>query len=218
MQREKETAHDYRYFPEPDLPLLEFSDEYLERIKSEIPELPAEKRERLVKEYNLNTEQTEELIRNRKRGYLFEEYFSGKSEKTSKLGAIHVINDGWADLVDKTIEKGGSVDKKEIDNLLEMEASGAVSSTVIKPVFKKGLESGKKFSEIIKIEGLLQISDKSEIEKIVEQVIVENKKPVLDFKAGKESALQFLVGKIMAQSRGKVNPEIAQKLLKKLLS
>jgi len=218
LQREKETAHDYRYFPEPDLPLLDFSDEYLERIKSEIPELPAEKRKRLIKEYGLSEEQAEELVRNKKRGDLFGKFFFGDARETAKLGAIHVINDGWADLVDKTLEKGGNIDKKEIDDLLEMEASGAVSGTVVKSVFKKGLESGRKFSEIIEVEGLLQTSDELEIEKIIKQVMAENEKPVLDFKTGKESALQFLVGKVMAQSKGKANPEIAQKLLKKLLS
>ena len=180
--------------------------------------MPAEKRERLAKKYSLNKEQIEELARNRKRGDLFEKFFFGNSGETAKLGATHVINDGWADLVDRVLEKGGDIDKKEIDGLLEMEENGTVSGTVIKSVFKKGLESGRKFSEIIKTEGLLQISDELEIEKIVEQVIAENEKPVLDFKAGKDSALQFLVGKVMAQSRGKANPEIAQKLLKKHLS
>ncbi len=227
LQREKETAHDYRYFPEPDLPLLEFNDEYLKRIKSEIPELPNRKKARLAQEYHLSQKEADLLVQNETLGNYFEKVISelppglkpNVLKEMIKLSFNYLTTD-LLGLLDGEIDLGPKfiITPENFAKLMVMLFEKKVSSRIGKDVLSEMLKTGGGPSQIVESGGLSQTSNESEIEKIIKQVIAENEKPVLDFKAGKDSALQFLIGKIMAQSRGKANPEIAQKLLKKYLS
>jgi len=227
LQREKETACDYRYFPEPDLPPMHFTLEDLEKIKAEIPELPQQKRERLKREYYLSEKEAEILVNQKDLSEFFEKAISELPprlphkdlKKLIKLTVNYLTTDLMALL------KGASVCGEDFlitpENFAEfvtMIFEGKISSKVAKEILKEMFGTGADPSHIVKEKGLFQVTDKTEIKKIVKKVISENPKPVSDFKSGKEQALQFLVGKVMAASKGKANPEIAKQILKKLLS
>jgi len=226
-QREKEQAHDYRYFPEPDLPPLHFSQEFIREIKSEIPELPQAKKDRLKREYNLSDKEAEIFVYNKIFGQYFEKVVSEfepnlPREKLSgliKLAVNYLITDLQGLL------KGISVNDKRFlinpENFAEFIAliyDGKISSKIAKMVLLEMFKTGADPSNIIKEKGLTQIVDETEIEKIIEEVINDNPKPIEDYKSGKETACQFLVGQIMAKSKGKANPQIVNRLLKEILT
>jgi len=226
-QREKEYAQDYRYFPEPDLPPLEITPEMISEIESEIPELPEKKRARFKKEYGLEEKAVEIFVKNKDLGEFFEKIISEfdprlPKEKISnliKLTSNYLITDFLGLL------KGISFEEKEIlvtpENFAEfisLIGEGKISSKIAKIVLVEMFKTGADPSNIIEEKGLVQITDESEIQKIVEEVIKENPQPVKDYKTGKENALQFLVGKVMQKTKGKANPEIVNKMLKALLT
>jgi len=226
-QREKEEAHDYRYFPEPDLPMLHVgTEDYINKIKAEIPELPQKRRERLKKEYRLLDEEIEVFVKNKDFGEYFEKaiselepYLKPKEKKDLiKLTTNYLITDLQGLL------KGASVIGEDFlitpENFAEFITliyQGKISSKIAKFVLAEMFKTGADPSHIIEEKDLLQITDETEIEKIVKQVISKNKKAVLDFKKGKENALQFLIGQIMAKTKGRANPQIINNILKKLL-
>jgi len=226
-QREKEYAQDYRYFPEPDLPPLEITPEMISEIESEIPELPEKKRARFKKEYGLEEKAVEIFVKNKDLGEFFEKIISEfdprlPKEKISnliKLTSNYLITDFLGLL------KGISFEEKEIlvtpENFAEfisLIGERKISSKIAKIVLVEMFKTGADPSNIIEEKGLVQITDESEIQKIVEEVIKENPQPVKDYKTGKENALQFLVGKVMQKTKGKANPEIVNKMLKALLT
>jgi aspartyl-tRNA(Asn)/glutamyl-tRNA(Gln) amidotransferase subunit B len=235
-QREKEEAHDYRYFPEPDLPPLTFNKEFLQEIKSEIPELPQARRERFKREYQLSDKEIELYVSQKDLGEYFEKVCSELREwikekkleekieeeefkKLVKLASNYIASDLQGLL------KGASVTGEDFlitpENFAEfcsMIYTGEISSKIAKTLLKEMFATGADPSQIIEEKGLRQITDERELVKIVKEVIAKNPKPVKDYKEGKEAALQFLVGQVMAQTKGKANPEIVNKILKKLLS
>jgi aspartyl-tRNA(Asn)/glutamyl-tRNA(Gln) amidotransferase subunit B len=231
-QRSKEEAHDYRYFPEPDIPPLTFSQEELEAIRASLPELPAQRRARFIEEYGLSPEETAILIDDESLGTFFEESFSellervsaqgGETiarERLSKLTANYLLTDLRGILLEHAtnIEELELLTPERFAELLELIARGKVTSRVAKDVLSEMFATGRSAQDIVAEQGLSQVSDEGEIARIVEKVVSENPKPVEDFRKGKEQALQFLVGKVMAATRGKVNPALAQKLLRKAL-
>jgi len=226
LQREKETALDYRYFPEPDLPPLSLRLEFLNKIKAEIPELPEKKRQRLEAEYHLLEKETEILIQNKDISEFFEKTISELPprlshkdlEKLIKLTLNYIITDLMALLGNILIsDKEFKITPQNFSDFVMTIFKGKITSKTAKDILKEMFVTGADPSHIIESRGLVQITDDSEIEKIAKKVISENPKPVLDYKAGKEEVLQFLIGKVMAASKGKANPEIARKLLKKFL-
>ena len=221
-QREKEMAHDYRYFPEPDLPPLKIGELGWE---INLPELPNEKRKRFKEKYELKEEVIEVFVRGIAMGEFFEavckhldiECPSGHS--MSKLAANYIVSD----LAGLIKEKNVSIDNLKINpemfaKLVGMAANGAISSRGAKDVLKIMFEEGGDPEQIVKEKGLAQTSDDSFIKKIVEEVIKNNPAVAKDYKNGKENALQFLVGQGMKLSKGKANPEILKKILKERLS
>ena len=225
-QREKEEAQDYRYFPEPDLPPLEISEEMIEKIRAEIPELPQQKRKRLKREYGLDEKAIEIFVKDKDFGEYFEKVVSEfvpnlPKEKLSKLIKL-ATNYLTTDLLG--LLKGASVKGEDFlitpENFAEFISlieEGKISSKIAKIVLEEMFKTGADPSQIIEEKGLVLITNEKEIEKIAHQVVSENQKAVSDFKRGKEAALQFLIGQVMAKTKGKANPKLAREILLKIL-
>ncbi|HEY4475872.1 MAG TPA: Asp-tRNA(Asn)/Glu-tRNA(Gln) amidotransferase subunit GatB [Candidatus Paceibacterota bacterium] len=225
-QRIKEEAHDYRYFPEPDLPPMDLSKFDLTAIKRSIPELPQEKRARFIKEFNLKPEQAEILIADREAANFFEETVSeletedkNNLEKETQL----IINYLTSDLRGLMTENGIGfpelkVDPENFADLIELISHGKVTSRTAKDILKKMFEKGGDPREFLKTEGLEQVSDEGELTVLAQKIIQANPAAVTDYQKGKMNALQFLVGKAMAELKGKGNPGALQKIFKEILS
>ncbi|MFH1714491.1 MAG: Asp-tRNA(Asn)/Glu-tRNA(Gln) amidotransferase subunit GatB [Candidatus Nealsonbacteria bacterium] len=235
-QREKEEAHDYRYFPEPDLPPLHHSKEFIKEIKSKFFELPAQKRERFKKEYELDEKTVSMFVQNRAMGNYFEKVVSELGSwikslegseslekedfhRLAKTAANYLITDLQGLL------KGESASFNNIlitpENFAEfviLIKKGDISSKIAKIVLVDMLKTGADPHSIIKKKDLNQISDSSEIEKIVKEVVAKNEKAVEDYNKGKENAFQFLVGQVMSQAKGKANPQTSGDILKSYLT
>ena len=235
-QREKEESHDYRYFPEPDLPTLKINEKEIESIKSEIPELPQARRERFEAEYKLQEKEIEIFTQNKKLGEYFEKIMSElrnwvkaadmkeKVErdefiKLAKLCSNYMISDLQGLLKNMPVDDiRFLITPENFAEFITLIYRKEISSKIAKAVLVKMFKNGKDPSHIIEKDELSQITDEANIENIIKQVISKNPKPVQDFKKGKENAFQFLIGQIMKESKGKASPEIVAKLLKKLLN
>jgi len=223
-QRSKEYAHDYRYFPEPDLPPLVLNRDWVEEIRLKIPELPEARRDRFVAEYSLALYDANLLTSSRAMADYFEETYQESQKVSTKIPAKVISN--WllgvvsgimnARNID-IIEFRKNVSPRQFVVLLDEHLQGIVSSTSGKSVLEEMSRTGKDSTVIITEQGLSQISDTSEIEEVVIQVINSNAQPVADFKAGKEQALKFLVGQVMKTTRGRANPKLVNELLKRKL-
>jgi aspartyl-tRNA(Asn)/glutamyl-tRNA(Gln) amidotransferase subunit B len=235
-QREKEEAHDYRYFPEPDLPPLHIMPEMISEIRAEIPELPGQRRERFKKEYNLLEKEVEIFVQNKELGEYFEKVISELNQwakelkikkeefhKLLKLTSNYLITDLQGLLKGAPhhfFQKsgGGLITPENFAEFITLIYEGKISSKIAKMVLEEMFKTGTDPSQIIEEKGLIQIIDESEIKKIIEEVTEENPKAVADYKRGKQNAFQFLVGQIMAKSKGKANPQIINNQLKEFLT
>ncbi|MEK7640676.1 MAG: Asp-tRNA(Asn)/Glu-tRNA(Gln) amidotransferase subunit GatB, partial [Patescibacteria group bacterium] len=224
-QRLKEEAHDYRYFPEPDLPPLDLAGFDLKKLKMEIPELPHIKRVRFAKEYGLTPEQAEILVIERPTAQFFEETISELAEEAGAAApekiklAFNYLN---SDLRGALMEKGMNIQECKVDpenfsDLIILVAEKKVSSRAAKDILVKMLETGLDPREIMKSENLSQVSDESSLRPLAEKIISENPKAVEDFRKGKQNALQFLVGKAMASLKGAGNPEVLHSIFQDVL-
>jgi len=231
-QREKEEAHDYRYFPDPDLPKMYFTDDYINKIKQEIPELPSLKRERFKKQFNLDENAIEFFVINKDLGEYYEKVVSEfeewmKAEKIEiekeknkiyKLIANYLISDIKGLLKGKEfIEKDFKITPENFAEFIKMIYKNEITSKIAKMVLEEMFLKGKDPSNIIEEKGLSQIKNTNEIEEIVKEVILKNKKAVEDFKKGKKEAIQFLVGQTLSITKGRANPETAREIILKLL-
>jgi len=226
-QREKEEAHDYRYFPEPDLPPLHFREKEIEEIRAEIPELPQQRRERLAREYQLDGKSIEIFVQNKDFGEYFEKVVSEfdsrlpreKLFKLIRLAANYLITD-----LQGLLQKASITDEdflimpENFSEFISLINEGKISSKGAKIVLEEMFKKGGDPSQIIEEKGLLQVTDEVEIEKVVKEVILKNQKAVEDYKKGKETALQFLTGQVIAKTKGAANPQIVRELLKKILT
>jgi len=231
LMRKKEESPDYRYFPEPDLPLFSIVKERIDKIKKTLPELPSQKRERFKKEYNLEKKEIEIFIQNESLAVFFEETISELknwmadkkiSEKSFplliKLTTNYLISDLTGLISQKGIEfRDLKITPENLAELITIIGKQEISSRAAKDVLKIMFETGADPPHIIEEKGLKQISDSEYIENIAKEIIEKNQKVVLDYKKGKESALEFLVGKIMAETKGKADPIKAREILKKIL-
>ena len=225
-QRSKEEAHDYRYFPEPDLPPLDLSKFNLGDIKKEIPELPQEKRVRFVKEFNLKPEQIEILIADREMANFFEESISEletEDKENLQRETELILNYLTSDLRGVMAEQriGFHENKLTPENfadLIELISHGKISSRTAKDLLREMAEKGGDPNILLQEKGLEQVSDETALGEVVKKIIEANPAAVADYKKGKEAALQFLVGKAIGELKGKGNPQILQKLFKETLS
>ncbi len=234
-QREKEQAHDYRYFPEPDLPTLHLDKKFIQEIKAEIPELPQQRRKRLAQEYNLDEKSIEIFTFYKDLGEYFEKVMSelrnwvkeieekkkvGKDEflKLTKLAVNYIITDLQGLLKSASVlGEDFLITPENFAEFLTLIYKSRISSKIAKTVLKEMFGTGADPSHIIEEKGLTQLTDIGEIEKIIKDVISKNPKPVEDYKKGKENALQFLIGQVMARTRGRAEPDTVQQFLKKLI-
>lgn len=217
-QRSKEEAHDYRYFPEPDLPPVYVSREEVLRLKALLPELPLKKYERFVSEYKIAEDDARILVSDVSLARYFEEVTAvcGDPQKASSyvnsvLGAF--LNE------DQISISECKVSAKDLGDLIKSVLSGEISNSVAKnEVFPGMYKTGKSASEIISKKGLKQVSDLGEITSICQEVIDKNGQSVSDFKNGKDRAFGFLVGQVMAKTKGQANPKLVNDVLRKLIS
>jgi aspartyl-tRNA(Asn)/glutamyl-tRNA(Gln) amidotransferase subunit B len=222
-QRSKEEAHDYRYFPEPDLPPMDVSRFDLEKIKSEIPELPAQKRERFAREYGLKPEQLEIFIEDRGFGDYFEESVSellseiGEENKFQNIQVLfnYLASDIRGLINELKIDIGNlNISPENFADLVVLVVKGDISSRIAKDLIKEMRTDGLDPRQIIKEKGWSQISDEQEIKKTVLEVINGNPSVVEDYKKGKQRVIQFLIGQAMSKLGGRGKPEIIEKLFK----
>jgi aspartyl-tRNA(Asn)/glutamyl-tRNA(Gln) amidotransferase subunit B len=233
-QRTKEEAQDYRYFPEPDLPPLTFTDEQIARWRAELPELPASRRLRFAQEYGLPVNDIEVLVQNKDLGHYYEKTTSEflawlevegrepkskeEKEKLYKLAANYLLTDLNA-LIQAALlpMEELQITPEDFAEFITMIYEGKITSKSAKEILKEMFQTGKDPSNIIEERGLNQVSDVGEIEKAVDKVIEENPKPSEDYKSGKQEVIQFLIGKVMAATKGKANPAVVREILGKKL-
>ena len=210
--RSKEDAHDYRYFPDPDLLPLNLNKELIENIKKNLPELPDQKKERFINDYSLTAYEANVLVSEKEISDYFEEVV-----KTSdiKLAKNWIMGDLFASLNEKNISISQSpVTAKKMAQLVDSISSGIVSGRTAKEVFEIMKESGEEPSKIIESKGLQQKSDPKELEKIIEKILTENNDKVEQYKSGKDKLFGFFVGQVMKISGGKANPQLVNQILK----
>jgi len=209
--RSKEEAHDYRYFPDPDLLPLEFDEAFVEALKVGLPELPDEKRERFQRDFGLSAYDTEILVSDRAIADYFEVVAAGRD---AKQAANWVINDllGHLKKAGETIETT-PVSADQLGTLLDMVAEGVISGKIAKEVFEIMFQEGGEPRDIVEARGLTQVTDTAAIEKLVDEVIAANADKVAQV-AQKPSMIGWFVGQVMKASAGKANPQAVNKLLK----
>lgn len=225
-QRTKETSDDYRYFPEPDLPSLNIKTELIKKLAAEIPELPEKRRKRFEKEYKLPALNTDILVNLKNLADFFEHTVSelnvwlesGKIktdiDRLIILSANYIITE-----FPKFVPASGEIKitPENFAELIYLTFIGEISSSGTQEVLKEMFKTGGDPSQIIEEKNLKQTSDVGELETIIDKIIKNNPQPVKDYKQGKETALQFLIGLAMRESKGKANPNIVGEIIKKKL-
>lgn len=228
-QRSKEEANDYRYFPEPDLAPMHFTEEFLNELRSQMPEMPAQKRVRFKNEFNLDDSSIETLLNWKELNEYFENVVSeidawietdgsGDRAKLIKLAANWCLQDFSALLNAELANPLESrVTPENLAELVKLIDAGKISGSAAKQVFKMMYEKGGEPDAIVEELGLSQVSDERAIETAVDEIIAVNPKAVEDYKAGQQKSFGFLVGQVMAAMKGKANPQVVNELLRKKL-
>jgi aspartyl-tRNA(Asn)/glutamyl-tRNA(Gln) amidotransferase subunit B len=229
-QRKKESAHEYRYFPEPDIPPLKFTRDYVEELKRKLPELPGQKFRRFQEEYKLPVVDVEVLICEKDLAEYFENVVSevkekieskeilAEEQKVLKLAVNYILSELKKHLIQNNQEITDiKITPENYAELVGMIADGKINSSAAQAVLEEMYKNGEEPAWIIKEKGLEQLDDAGEMEKVVAEVLAKNEKSVVDYKAGKQNALQFLMGQVMSATKGKANPQVVIKLLKEKL-
>jgi len=210
--RTKEDAHDYRYFPEPDLLPIHLSDEYINQLKDTLPELPESRKNRYIQEMGL-PEYDAGILTSSK--YL-SDFFESATKECGNAKAVSnwIMGDIIRIAKEKYLEYDNlPITSVQIAKLVKLVDGGTISSSVARKVFDEVAETGKDPEEIVKEKGLVQISDEGAIKEVVDKIIAANPQSIIDYKAGKDRALGFLVGQCMKEMKGKGNPQILNKLI-----
>jgi aspartyl-tRNA(Asn)/glutamyl-tRNA(Gln) amidotransferase subunit B len=225
-QRSKEYAHDYRYFPEPDLPPVIIGRDWVEAVRKKLPELPEARRDRFMAEYGLSEYDADFLISSKLVADYFESYMTLEPHKSSPNKAktakeiVNWLLGEFSRLLNanNTEINESKITPKMLWLLIDLKERGVISNPIAKEVFEEMFNTGKTADEIIKERGLSQISDTVELENIVAEVINSNMQPVADYRSVKETALKFLVGQVMKATRGRANPQLVNEVLKRKLA
>jgi aspartyl-tRNA(Asn)/glutamyl-tRNA(Gln) amidotransferase subunit B len=214
--RSKEEAHDYRYFPDPDLLPLVLDPDWVEQIRRGLPELPDARKARLVDDFGLSAYDAGVLVAERETADFYEAVAQGRD---AKLAANWLTGEYFGALNRSGIALAEApVDAAKLGGLIDLIADRTISGRIAKEVFEAMWESGKSAAAIVEDKGLKQISDSGAIEAIIEQVIAESPGQVERFKSGNEKILGWFVGQIMKASQGKANPGLVNKILRDRLS
>ncbi len=215
--RNKEDAQDYRYFPEPDLVAIRLSDEYIENIRKNLPEMPESRKARYMSEFKLSEKDARLLTASKYLSNMFED--AEKICGNAKAVANWLLSDVSRILNEKEEEPDAIPFKVEhLAKLVELIDKGTISSAIGKKVVEELFENPKDPEEIIKEKGWIQISDEGAIKEVVDKIIANNPQSVADYKAGKDRALGFLVGQAMKETKGKANPQMLNKMFLEILS
>ncbi len=213
--RSKEDAHDYRYFPDPDLLPLKLEQKLIDDLKKSLPELPDQKKERFIKEYSLTPYEANVLVSEKEISDYYEEV-AKLSDK--KLAATWMLGDFFAMLNNKGLNITQSpVSAKNLAELVQSIKSGEISGRIAKEVFEIMVQSGDNPKKIIESKGMKQQSDPKELEKMINEILTKNKDKVEQYRSGKDKLFGFFVGQVMKVSGGKANPQLVNEILKKLL-
>jgi aspartyl-tRNA(Asn)/glutamyl-tRNA(Gln) amidotransferase subunit B len=214
--RSKEHAHDYRYFPDPDLLPLVLDPKRIAEIRATMPELPDAKRERFVREFKLSAQDADVLVSERENAAFFEQV--AKTRKDPKLAANWVIGELFAMLnrEDKQIAQS-PVSAKNLAGLLDLIENNTISGRIAKDVFAIMVETGKDAAAIVEEKGLKQVTDTGAIDAAIDKVIADNAAKVSDYRSGKQAMFGWFVGQVMKATQGKANPAMVNELLKKKL-
>ncbi|MDO8688626.1 MAG: Asp-tRNA(Asn)/Glu-tRNA(Gln) amidotransferase subunit GatB [Dehalococcoidia bacterium] len=215
-QRSKEYAHDYRYFPEPDLPPMFTSPVLVEEIRAALPELPDTKRDRFVSEFGLSPYDANLLVADKDGARFFEEaQVLGKGKVSPKLIANWVLGE-LARMLNATGSEiaDSKMSADRLIELLELVENGVISGKIAKSVFEEMFEGGRGAADLVASRGLTQISDRKQILETVRKVLEANAQAAADYRAGKRQSLAFLVGQVMKETRGRANPELVNDLFR----
>ena len=219
--RNKEEAHDYRYFPDPDLLPLEISDQDIEKIKSTIPELPDELKNKFINIYNLSNYDASILTADKQTSDYFNETIKSDPElkKSSKIVVNWITSELFSLLNKNDFELSNSpVSPKNLGQLVKLISTNEISGKIAKDVLEEMFSSKKSAREIVDDKGLKQVTDQGEIEKVIDEVIKDNPKMVQEYLGGKDKLLGFFVGQAMKKTKGKANPKMLNDILLKKLS
>lgn len=216
VMRSKEDAHDYRYFPEPDLQPLMVSSEFIERTKSAMPELPDAMRDRFMREYELSYADASQLVTEKELAEFYER--AARASGNPRVSANFILSELLRELNNSGTTAGASpVTAENLAELIKTLDAGKINNNQAKEVLVEMFGSGKNADAVIKEKGFEQISDASAIEKIVDEIIENNQNQVTAYRAGNEKLFGFFVGQVMKASQGKANPKIVNEILKNRL-
>jgi aspartyl-tRNA(Asn)/glutamyl-tRNA(Gln) amidotransferase subunit B len=215
LMRSKEEAHDYRYFPEPDLPPLVLARERIDRLRAELPELPWQRRTRFLSQYGLSAADAELLTASRE----LADYYEAAAALTAnaKATANWVMGEVLRDVKERRVALSGTLSPQRLAALVQMVDAGRLSNSAAKEVFAAIAPTSEEPAEAVERLGLAQVSDTSQIERWIEEVVEANPAQVTQFRAGKAQVLGFLVGQVMKRSGGRAEPKSVQQLLKRAL-
>jgi len=213
--RSKEDAHDYRYFPDPDLLPLKLDKSLIDKLKKDLPELPDEKKERFIKEHNLSSYEANILVSEKDISDYYEEVIK---ECDKKLATNWIIVELFAVLNKNNLTISQSpISAKNLSSLIKMITSGKISGKIAKDVFEKMQIEKRDPKQIVEKEGLLQQSDPKKLEKIILDILSKNQDKVAQYKSGKEKLFGYFVGEVMKETKGKANPQLVNQILKSKL-
>jgi aspartyl-tRNA(Asn)/glutamyl-tRNA(Gln) amidotransferase subunit B len=214
--RGKEEAHDYRYFPDPDLGPLVIEDSWVREVQGQLPELPRQKVQRFVKEYGIPAYDAKVITATRQVADYFEQ--SVKFYNQPKIISNWIMGDVMRSLGDTRDIVDFSVTPKHLAEMVKLIDKGTISGKIAKEVFEEMLLTGKLPGEVVEEKGLVQVSDVAELEKVVQEVLDKNKNMVGKFRGGKEQVFSFFMGQIMQATKGKANPKTVNEILRSKLA
>jgi aspartyl-tRNA(Asn)/glutamyl-tRNA(Gln) amidotransferase subunit B len=214
--RSKEEAHDYRYFPEPDLPPLELAPEWIEEIRLSLPELPDARRRRFIEQYALPAYDAALLTQSPELAAYFEA--TAAAAKNPKAASNWIMGDLTRKMNELGVEiRDVSLTPQALAGLIALIDSGTISGPIAKDVFEKMYASGQAAADIVAAEGLARIDDEAAIEAAVREVVAANPGPVAQFRAGRQQTFGFLVGQTIKAMKGKANPALVNQLMRRIL-
>ncbi|MDQ3749712.1 MAG: Asp-tRNA(Asn)/Glu-tRNA(Gln) amidotransferase GatCAB subunit B, partial [Acidobacteriota bacterium] len=217
IMRSKEDAHDYRYFPEPDLQPLTVSKQFIEQVKADMPELPDAMRDRFVKDYELSYKDASQLVSDIDLAAFYEA--TARGSNNPRVSANFILSELLRELnnADKTAQDS-PVSAENLAELIKTLDAGKINNNQAKEVLTEMFGNGRSAEEVIREKGFEQISDHSAIEKIVDEIVEKNQNQVAAYRGGNEKLFGFFVGQTMKASGGKANPKVVNEILKEKLS